>query len=74
MPCICHGEISGKEEFDSFRKEHPEKWNQILDHIKEASDLIRSNPISAECWAEEWHKIWMEAFAHLLQGCPEHKD
>lgn len=74
MPCICHGAISGKEEFDKAKIKHAEKWEKALYHLKEAAHAIHTISVSAEVYPEEWYAAWSDAFSHLLEGCPENKD
>lgn len=73
MPCICHGAISGNEEFDRMKKEFPRTWNEVLKNLRDAAILINTFPLQVECDESNFHIVWMEAFAHMLQGCPENK-
>lgn len=69
MPCICYGAVSGREEFDNFIKS--EEGKKTLELLKESAGKIKSFDLHPECFAREFHEVWIKCFVHLLEGCSE---
>lgn len=61
MPCRCDDIESDEGYWNSYIKV---LMTQLIDEIK-------NHPNPRGWMPEEVHKSWIEAFSHLLSGCPE---
>lgn len=69
MPCICHGAVTGKEEFDKFIQSP--QGVKALEMLRESAKLINVYPLALECYKENFQLVFFEAFYHMLNGCEE---